>query len=84
LDAQSIVTWKEWKPGTPAAPLIVGCIDYLFPTGSAHHQTRFIYEIDRPTGPNNRSYGPIEFKTGDVPENEMVLAINPALAKPAD
>lgn len=35
------------KPGKPIELIIVGCVDYLMPGDTTHHQTGFAYEIMR-------------------------------------
>jgi hypothetical protein len=32
-------------------PMIAGCVDYLFQFAEGHHQTAFVYELDK-AGPN--------------------------------
>jgi hypothetical protein len=33
------------KNGKPVVPLLVGCVDYDYPSASVPHQTGFIYEV---------------------------------------
>jgi hypothetical protein len=37
------------------APVIVGCVDYVFEKNNRHHQTRFVFEVDR-KGPDSISF----------------------------
>jgi hypothetical protein len=62
--------------------MITGCVDYLFPTGDKHHQSRFVYEVDRlaPTG----AVLQLEPAAGNVPINEIGLMANPDIAGDAD
>jgi hypothetical protein len=82
MEGGDFTTWKSRKPEEPGAPLIIGCIDYLFPGGTTHHQTQFAYEIDK-IGPNKLFYK-IQPDPGEIQTNELVLAINPIIPKDAD
>lgn len=82
MDAASVKAWKEWKPGMVGAPMIVGCIDYIFGESPVHHQTRFIYELDKPG--SARNFYRLDSASGQIPANEVALAVNPLLAKDAD
>jgi hypothetical protein len=68
------------EPGT--ALVIAGCIDYLFPTGPDHHETRFFYEIDR-SGPN-QTFLAIDIDHLPTGAGGLVIAINPGIAGDAD
>jgi hypothetical protein len=82
MGSASMMACKERKPGVAGAPMIVGRIDYIFGTDPTHHQTRFIYEVDKP-GPD-RGFLAIEPTLGQVTANQIALAVNPLLAKDAD
>jgi hypothetical protein len=79
LIPEEIVRVRDGKAGSV---MITGCIDYLFESGERHHQTRFIYELDRPTP--GRPFAPIKFELGDIPAAELVLGVNPNVANDAD
>jgi hypothetical protein len=66
----------------PAALMISGCIDYLFQSAEQHHQTRFVYELDK-KGPN-QTFLRINPAEGDLPIESLALAINPAIHADAD
>jgi hypothetical protein len=70
----------KFEPGTTI--VITGCIDYLFPTGPDHHETRFFYELVR-TGPNNAMLG-IDPDNAPTGASAYGLAINPGIAGDAD
>ncbi len=61
--------------------MIVGCFDYVYPFSAIHHQTQFVYEVDR-TGPNNTLL--VISPIGTTPQNEVQLMLNPQLAGDAD
>jgi len=46
IDARKSLT-PEGPGGKRILPVIVGCIDYEFGTSTRHHQTGFIYEVER-------------------------------------
>jgi hypothetical protein len=65
------------------APMIVGCIDYVFERENVHHQTRFVFEIDKnSTGLN--PFVAINPAAGNVPQREVAMAKNPGLADEPD
>jgi hypothetical protein len=65
-----------------SAVVIYGCLDYLFPIGDAHHQTRFFYEIDK-KGPN-QTFVKIDPDNPPIGVSAIDLAINPGVAGDAD
>jgi len=67
---------------TDATIVVTGCIDYLFPVGPEHHETRFFYELVR-TGPNNAMLR-IDPDNAPVGASAYGLAINPGIAGDAD
>jgi hypothetical protein len=90
MSSEDIAKWKveyeraasEQKPFT-MAPIIVGCVDYVFEADNRHHQTRFVFEADR-HGPDSFSFLAIDPNGGNVPLKEFALAKNPALADDPD
>jgi hypothetical protein len=65
-----------------SAPMIGGCVDYVFGGSEQHHQTRFMFEVDK-TGPNG-SLSAISSSDGDVAVDDIRFALNPALSDDAD
>jgi hypothetical protein len=58
--------------GKSIFPILVGCIDYQYPTSETRHQTRFIYDVfyrDPKTGTNQ----PFVSLGKTLPMNDMVL-----------
>jgi hypothetical protein len=35
----------RFQNGKPVVPLVIGCVDYDYPSSSTPHQTGFIYEV---------------------------------------
>jgi hypothetical protein len=67
----------------PKAILITGCIDYSFEAKqSEHHQTRFIFEIDK-RGPNE-TFAFIDPRNGDLAAQQVAVEINPLIGDDAD
>jgi hypothetical protein len=62
--------------------MIAGCVDYLFQFAESHHQTAFVYELDK-AGPNG-SVLILDPDDGDLPPSALLLEVNPALAGNAD
>jgi hypothetical protein len=65
-----------------ATMMLAGCIDYLAPLSAEHHQTAFVYEVDR-AGPNG-SLLTLRGAEGEIPVSDVRLMINPGLAGNAD
>lgn len=82
MDKTSISEWKNLKAGEIGAIIIAGCVDYLFPTGGTHHQTQFVYEIQK--GAPGNSFLPIPFAPGEVPAPNIWVLFNPSIPKDAD
>ena len=79
MPATDVARWK--KDYTGLAPIIVGCVDYVF--RGEHHQTPFLFEIDKTaSGPN--PFAAIDPNQGDVPKEQVSLATNPSLGARAD
>jgi hypothetical protein len=76
---QNVARLKGDSPGTI---VITGCVDYLFPSGPDHHETRFFYELVN-AGPNN-TFLRIDPDNPPVGANAYGLAINPGIAGDAD
>lgn len=69
--------------GTPMTTIMVtGCVDYQYEFGAGHHQTQFLYEVDK-AGPNG-TFLKIDPAEGDLPVSSVVLAVNPVLDDSAD
>jgi hypothetical protein len=69
--------------GIPAAIIFSGCIDYSTISDKVrHHQTRFLFEIDK-RDPNN-SFLHFDPRKGDIPRDQVTLAINPNVPDDAD
>lgn len=83
MEGSDFESWKNWKPGALAAPMISGCIDYVFPAGTEHHQTQFAFEVDR-AGPNHGFLPIYANNPTQVEATQLNLAVNPALPKDAD
>jgi hypothetical protein len=71
------------KTNFGSAAVIVGCVDYVFEKTNQHHQTRFVYEVDR-KGPDAVSFLAIDPAAGNVPVGSIALAKNPGLADDPD
>ena len=59
-------------PGKYIETVVAGCVDYLYGTATRHHQTGFIFTINRfePTRPNDV----IAIKVGEqLPPNRIAL-----------
>jgi hypothetical protein len=82
MDSKNVAEWKNKNGEKLGVFYLVGCADYVFTLGGQHHQTRFIYEVDK-RGENN-SFLPIEPSLGEIPANQLILGENPLLAKDAD
>jgi hypothetical protein len=82
MNKETVAEWKKPPQSSNRALMISGCIDYIFGTETTHHQTRFIYELDK-QGPN-RGFLQILPVNGEIPINELALAVNPTLIKDAD
>jgi hypothetical protein len=64
------------------APMIAGCVDYVLANSDEHHQTAFVFELDR-SGPDGAVLA-IDPKAIPISAAELLLEINPALAPNAD
>jgi len=75
---------EEWRlvheKGTTV--MIAGCVDYLLADGTGHHQTAYVFELDR-SGPDG-TIVLIDPKSVPIPQNQLLLEINPALTANAD
>jgi hypothetical protein len=86
MTPSEVQRWKAFG-SNPDVSLIVtamvaGCVDYVFDGG--HHQTTFVYELDRRI-PGNNPFGIIDAKSGQtVQQGDLVLAVNPGLAAKSD
>jgi hypothetical protein len=83
MNGSNFQQWRNWKEGQIAALIIAGCTDYFWGDSPVHHQTRFIFELDK-TGPDNKSFLMVPGMPGEISANELGLAINPDLTKDAD
>jgi hypothetical protein len=76
--------WKSFDPNTRrGAPMIVGCADYLFPSGATHHQTKFIVEVDK-VGTETMPFVRIDPAPGEIKKADINLAFNPTIPRDAD
>jgi hypothetical protein len=62
--------------------MIAGCVDYLFQFAEGHHQTAFVYELEKP-GPNGAVLR-LDPNDGEMSPGALLLEINPGLAGNAD
>ena len=81
------VTMKEWKAhwkDGKGTPVLVGCVDYVFQDG-AHHQSGFVYEIDR-SSPDEASgqFVSIDPNGSEVPMADIRLAENSDMIAPTN
>jgi hypothetical protein len=62
--------------------MLAGCIDYVFEFQPGHHQTGFVFEIDKRGLRNNILK--IDPDSGDVAANQVLMEVNPGLGVTAD
>jgi len=60
-------------------PTLAGCIDYADGVDLTHHQTRFVYEVDK-KGPDGNPTIDFTAAGGDIPISNVILNLNPVLA----
>jgi hypothetical protein len=61
------------------AILLSACIDYAFdPAEARHHQTRFVFEIDK------GGFLPVDPRAGDLSPQQIITAVNPTIGDDAD
>jgi hypothetical protein len=82
MDADGVKNWRNGKSESPGALMVAGCIDYVSGADTTHHQTNFIYQLNRP-GPN-RTILPIDSAPGQIAASDLSLVANPYLARDAD
>ena len=84
-----IVSMEDWKAhwgDGKATPVLIGCVDYIFQNGE-HHQSGFVYEIDR-SSPNNGeasgSFTSINPNGDAVAASDIRFAENPQMIAPTN
>jgi len=72
VDVESAVLPFKGTEGKYFSPVLVGCVDYQFSHSPTHHQTRFIYQIQRRN--SDQPFRPLRIEVGkDLPVSDVVL-----------
>jgi hypothetical protein len=85
MDAADTAVWKTTPADKPNTLIVVGCVDYLVADEKGeprHHQSQFVYEVDKPR--HDRSFERIPTENAVIPASDIVLANNPTIPKDAD
>jgi len=68
-------------PSKYLVPVAIGCVDYVY--AGKHHQTPFLWEIDK-IGSGTHRFELIDPTKGNVPKEQIALATNPILGARSD
>src|SRR5208283_5746009 len=77
LPSIEVRLWRATFQTIKQVPVIVGCIDYVSVDTSMHHETGFIFEIDKRG--KHRPFENIDPNAGDISEDDLSISQNPTL-----